>query len=156
MTKCINQYGGFMNIGYFGIGILHSKNEENLGLLWRSAFNLGADFIFTIGKRYTYQCSDSQKSYKSIPLFHYLDYDDFYKHIPLDCRVVAVELHDDAKDLKEYVHPDRCIYLLGAEDHGIPEEILSKCKDIIRIDTNRCMNVAITGAIVMYDRKIKR
>ncbi len=34
--------------GYFGIGIIHGKNSENLGTLWRSASILGASFIFTI------------------------------------------------------------------------------------------------------------
>lgn len=144
-----------MKRGYFGIGIYHGKNEDNLGMLWRTALNLGADFIFTIGKRYRYQCSDTPKSYKNIPLYNYEDYNDFYKHIPLECRVVAVELNENARNLKNFVHPERCVYLLGAEDHGIPQEILNKCQDIVMIDTNMCMNVAVTGAVVMYDRMIK-
>ena len=41
--------------GFFGIGIFHAKNEENIGTLWRSASILGADFIFTIGKPYRHQ-----------------------------------------------------------------------------------------------------
>ena len=43
------------NRGYFGIGIHHVKNEENIGMLWHSADILGADFIFTIGRRYNEQ-----------------------------------------------------------------------------------------------------
>ena len=35
--------------GYFGIGIQNGKTPENLGVLWRSAQNFGASFIFTIG-----------------------------------------------------------------------------------------------------------
>lgn len=144
-----------MNRGYFGIGIFHGKTEENLGTLWRSALNLGSDFIFTIGKRYTRQSSDTPKAYRNIPLYHYSDYEDFSKHIPMDCRLVAVELNDDARDLKHYVHPERCIYLLGAEDHGLPESILSRCQDIVMIDSNGCMNVSVAGSIIMYDRKMK-
>ena len=34
---------------FFGIGIQNGKTPENLGVLWRSAQNLGASFIFTIG-----------------------------------------------------------------------------------------------------------
>lgn len=33
---------------YFGIGIQNGKTPENLGVLWCTAQNLGASFIFTI------------------------------------------------------------------------------------------------------------
>lgn len=144
-----------MSRGYFGIGIYHGKTSNNLGTLFRSALNLGADFIFTIGKRYTYQCSDTPKAFRNIPLYHYKDYDDFYSHIPMDCRLVGVELNDDARDLKHYIHPERAVYLLGAEDHGLPPSILNRCKDVVMIDSAGCMNVSVAGAIIMYDRKIK-
>ena len=61
---------------FFGIGILNGKTPENLGMLWRTAQNLGASFIFTIGKRYTNQACDTQSAVKSIPYFHY---ENFYK-----------------------------------------------------------------------------
>lgn len=38
-----------MKRGYFGIGVYHSKNADNIGTLWRSAAIFGADFIFTNG-----------------------------------------------------------------------------------------------------------
>ena len=41
--------------GYFGIGIYQAKRFENVGVLWRGAYQLGASFIFTIGKRYRRQ-----------------------------------------------------------------------------------------------------
>ena len=51
-----------MKRGYFGIGVFHGKNEQNIGTLWRSANIMGADFIFTIGKRYSRQCTDTMKT----------------------------------------------------------------------------------------------
>lgn len=44
------------------------------------------------------------------------------------------------------------MYLLWVEDHGVPQNILSKCKDIIMVNSGRCTNVAVMGGIVMYDR----
>ena len=35
-----------MKRGFFGIGVENLKTKANLGTLWRSAINLGADFIF--------------------------------------------------------------------------------------------------------------
>ena len=144
-----------MSRGYFGIGIYHAKNESNIGTLWRSANILGADFIFTIGKRYSKQCSDTMATPRHIPLFHYEDWEDFLKHIPMGCPICAVELDERAVMLDEYQHPERCIYLLGAEDHGIPSQVLNRCRDVVQIPGKACYNVAVAGSIVMYDRMAK-
>lgn len=144
-----------MKRGYFGIGIYHTKTEANIGTLWRSASILGADFIFTIGKRYKRQSSDTMKTPRHIPLFHFTDFDDFIKHVPCDCPVVAVELADNAIPLERYCHRERCIYLLGAEDNGIPKDILARCKETVQLIGDYCMNVATAGSIVMYDRAVK-
>lgn len=138
--------------GYFGIGIYHGKTEENIGTLWRSANIFGADFIFTIGKRYSNQCSDTMKTPRHIPLFHYTDWNDFFAHVPYDCPVVAVELDDRSIPIQNYIHRERCIYLLGAEDHGIPEEILTGCSEIVQLPGDVCLNVSTAGSIVMFDR----
>lgn len=144
------------NRGYFGIGIFHGKNEENIGTLWRSANILGADFIFTIGKRYSKQCTDTMNTPKHIPLWHFDNWDDMFHHVPYNCPVVAIELDDRSVPLETFVHPERCIYLLGAEDHGLPPEILDRCWATVQLLGDRCMNVSTAGSIVMYDRKVKR
>lgn len=40
-----------MSGNYFGIGIFNAKTADNVGTLWRSAYQLGASFIFTVGER---------------------------------------------------------------------------------------------------------
>jgi len=141
--------------GYFGIGIVNGKIESNIGTLWRSANIYGADFIFTIGNRYKKQCSDTMKTTRHIPLYHYDNFDDFYKHIPHGCQLVGVELDERSEDIKSFAHPKCCVYLLGAEDNGLPEKALQKCKHIVQLPGEHCLNVAVAGSIVMYDRKIK-
>ena len=145
-----------MKRGYYGIGIYYGKNTINVGVLWRTAANFEADFIFTVGKRYQKQISDVTKAWRHIPLYTYEDDEDFLKHIPRDCKLIGIEITDTAVDLKDYKHPERCIYLLGAEDHGISKIILEKCNDIVQIKSTLSMNVAVTGGIVMYDRQCKR
>ena len=144
-----------MKRGYFGIGIFYGKDEKNVGTLWRSAAILGADFIFTIGRRYKSQCSDTMKTPRHIPLYNYEDWQDFKKHIPYDCPMVAVELDEKSIPLERYIHRERCIYLLGAEDNGISQPVLKECKDIVQIHGEYCYNVSVAGSIVMYDRAIK-
>ncbi len=144
-----------MKRGYFGIGVYHPKHEVNLGTLLRSAYQMGADFVFTIGRRYDKQAADTTKAWRHVPLYHYEDYDDFKAHLPLACPVVAVEM--GGRSLSRFSHFERCVYLLGAEDHGIPQDVLDKCHYVVSLDAVRMpsYNVAVAGSIVMYDRMSK-
>jgi tRNA G18 (ribose-2'-O)-methylase SpoU len=54
-----------------------------------------------------------------------------------------------------FVHPKRCIYLLGAEDNGLPREVMDRCHKLIQLPGRSCFNVAVAGSLVMYDRYIK-
>lgn len=143
--------------GFFGIGVFQPKTKENIGTLWRSAYNFGADFIFLIGKRYRHQVSDTVKAYKSIPLYEYSTFEDFYKHLPRETRLVGIELDALSHKLTQnYKHFERCVYLLGSEDTGLPSNIIEKCHHILEIpNLNRCLNVAVAGSIIMFDRKSK-
>lgn len=138
--------------GYFGIGIQNAKTELNIGTLWRSAFIMGASFIFTIGHRYKRQASDTPESWKHIPLYNYDTFDDFYKSIPYDCQLIGIELSDRSIPIAEFKHPERCIYLLGAEDNGLTNEAINKCHKIVVLPGTYCMNVSVAGSIVLFDR----
>jgi len=140
------------NRGFFGIGIQNTKTEQNIGTLWRSANIMGASFIFTIGKRYKKQASDTMATYRHIPLYHYDTFDSFYNSIPYDCRLVAVELDENSVPISKFIHPERAVYLLGAEDSGITKEALLKSHSIVQLPGERCLNVAVAGSIVMFDR----
>lgn len=140
--------------GYYGIGIYHPKTTENIGTLWRSAHNFGANYIFTIGKRYRKQASDTTKAERHIPLYEYETMDDFKKNLPKGCQIVFVEQTNGARNLKESCHPETAVYVLGAEDEGIPEDLMVGHQKVF-IDTPMCLNVAVAGSIVMYDRQIK-
>lgn len=147
--------------GYFGIGILNPKVEENIGTLWRHAMLYNAAFICTIGARYKPQATDTSKTQRHIPLYHYKDMADFTEHLPQDCTVVFIELATPALALSTYQHPIRCIYMLGAEDKGIPPEVIENFDHdmaVVQLEAPnpQSMNVSATGTIVMYDRYIKQ
>lgn len=148
---------GRQSRGYFGVVVYRPKTATNIGTLWRSAFLHDAAFIGTIGERYKYQPSDTLGAANHIPLNHYTDLDDLIKHLPQGCPLVAVELDECAKMLPEFCHPERAVYLLGAEDHGLPQQVLDRCSYTVQIPTARewSMNVAVAGSIVMYDRASK-
>lgn len=141
-----------MKAGYFGIGILHAKTETNVGTLWRSAAILGASFIFTIGRRYKHQSSDTLQTPRHIPLFHYDTFGQFYQNLPHDCQLIGVELDETAVPIAEFQHPKRAVYLLGAEDNGLTREAIDRSHKIIQLLGAHCLNVAVAGSLVMYDR----
>lgn len=143
--------------GYFAIGVYHPKTKVNIGTLWRSAYIFGASYIFTIGRRYKSQTSDTMKTPRHIPLFHFLSFAEFKDQLPYDAQLICVEQDDEAVSLKGFNHPQRSIYLLGAEDSGISKEILIN-HQIVYIPSQRdfCLNVSVAGSIVMYDRFIKQ
>ncbi len=142
-------------MGYCGIGILQHKRDYNIGTLWRSAYILGASFIFTIDKNYKKQTSDVMKTWARIPLFHYSTFEDFRNNIPYDCLLIGVELDDKAVPLHEFQHPKRAIYLLGAEDNGLPPKAREACHNLIQLPGSHSLNVAVTGSIVLHDRVTK-
>ena len=141
--------------GYFGIGIENMKTGSNLGTLWRSASILGAAFIFVIGRRYSHQCSDTVKAWKHIPLYHYDTFSEFHKSLPKACRLVGLELLPESIPVTLFTHPERCIYLLGAEDNGLSSEAIDKCHHTVRLPGVYCLNVSVAGSIIMYDRLSK-
>jgi len=139
-------------MSYFEIGIYNSKLVQNLGTLWRSAYQLGATGIFTIGKRYKNHPSDTLAVYKQIPLRNYTDFDHFFSCLPEDTVLVAIE--QGGTPLSQFYHPKQAVYLLGAEDTGLPEEILKKCHATVSLEaaTKSAYNVAVAGSIVLYHR----
>lgn len=138
--------------GFFEIGIYNVKAEVNIGTLWRSAYQLGATGIFTIGKRYTKQSSDTGKAYRNIPLRHYETFEEFNINRPYGAILVGIEM--GGRLLETFTHPKQAMYLLGAEDHGLPDNIISQCNLVVSLSSIRTesYNVAVAGSIVMYHR----
>jgi len=138
--------------GYYEIGIYHTKAEVNVGTLWRSAFQLGASGVFTIGCRYKRQASDTVNAMYQIPLRHYETFDEFKANRPIGATLVGIEM--GGKPLSDFPHPKTAIYLLGAEDDGLPQEILDYCNCVVSLEAINTLsyNVAVAGSLVMYSR----
>jgi tRNA(Leu) C34 or U34 (ribose-2'-O)-methylase TrmL len=82
-----------------------------------------------------------------VPLFTYADIADLKSHMPKGAELVFVEQADGAADLSEFKHPESAVYLLGAEDYGVPAEEMRGYRKVA-ISTPLCINVAVAGSIV--------
>ena len=138
--------------GYFAIGAERISKSLNLGNLMRSAHGFGASFTFTIGA--TYQAleaqADTSKGALHLPHYNWSATDELV--LPTGCRLVGIELLDQAIDLPSFRHPRQAAYVLGPERGSLSAELIARCDYIVRIPTRFCVNVAMAGAIVMYDR----
>ena len=147
------KYKNLMHRGFFGIGVYHPKTAENIGTLLRSAHNFGASFVFLIGKRYKKQASDTTKAWRHLPLYHYETFEHFKSSLPYNCEMVFIEQTKDSRMINSFVHPARCVYILGSEDNGIPMNLIGE-STTIHIDSPMCLNVAVAASIVMFHRKL--
>jgi tRNA G18 (ribose-2'-O)-methylase SpoU len=138
--------------GYFGIGADRISKPLNLGNLIRSAHAFGASFVFTVGAdpRAFDFFADTSKSRAHMPHYHWASAEEMV--LPQDCRLVGVELLDESEDLPSFPHPLKAAYVLGPELGVLSPEILARCDHLIRIPTQFSINVAMAGAIIMYDR----
>lgn len=141
--------------GFYGIGILHTNDHQNIGTLWRSAFVLGASYIFTVDKKYKRQGSDVKNAWASIPLYHFKTMTDLKNHLPYSTKLVGIEFAETATAIKNFDHPIRAVYLLGSETIGLPPAVMAECHDIVKLPGSQSLNVAVAGSLVMYDRLSK-
>lgn len=138
--------------GYYGVAVYRPKNKQNYGSLLRSLNLMDGDFFHLIGARFQRQSSDTICSHRHIPVYEHATFEDFYKVLPYGCQLVGVELDAQAIDLTKFKHPERCVYLLGAEDHGLAPEVIARCHKLVKLYGRFSMNLAVAGSIVMHHR----
>lgn len=90
-----------------------------------------------------------------MPVYEYADFDSFQSNIPHGCQIIGVELLDVATPLSDFIHPERAIYLLGAEDHGLSKTAIANCHKLVVLPGEYSLNVSVAGSIVLYDRIAK-
>ena len=140
--------------GYFGIGVEGASKPMNFGNLSRTAYGFGASFVFTVAanRRVAAPPSDTPKSQDHMPWY---EFESAHKmSLPKGCRVIGVELTDDASELVSFRHPTRAAYVLGPEQGSLSPQMMEQCEFIVKIPTRFCLNVATAGAIIMYDRML--
>lgn len=142
-----------MKRGFASIGLFNPKNSLNYGGVMRAAGCYGASLVAIQGQRFRKSSEDTQSSWKHVPT---LTTDDLLSIVPVGAIPVAVEFIPTARDLRDYVHPESAFYIFGPEDGSICGSILKRCRDVIYVPTEFCMNLSATVNVVLYDRMSKR
>lgn len=141
--------------GWFGIGAEGVSKPANTAALLRTAHAFGAAFAFTVAADYARQEHkgvDTSDAPAHMPFYAFPDAAALI--VPEGCRLVGIELLDDAAELPSFRHPPAAAYVLGRERGALSPDLLGRCDHVVRIPMRFCVNLAVAGAIVMYDRLI--
>jgi tRNA G18 (ribose-2'-O)-methylase SpoU len=139
--------------GYFAIGVEGVSKPMNVGSLFRTAHAFGASFVFTIAAAYKREegnLADTSDAAASVPFYEFADVAQF--RLPRGCTLIGVELSPDAVELPSFRHPHCAAYVLGPERGELSLELTRLCQHVVKIPTRFAINLALAGAIVMYDR----
>jgi tRNA G18 (ribose-2'-O)-methylase SpoU len=142
--------------GYFGIGAEGVSKSANVGALLRTAHAFGASFCFTIGTGWDARQgrqADTADTPLHVPMWRFPTLDDM--RLPRGCSLVGVELLEDAVDLPSFRHPLSAAYILGPERAGLSPDLLARCDHVVKIPTRFALNLAVAGALVLYDRLLQ-
>lgn len=145
-----------LNRGYVAIGLHNPKSAVNVGAALRAAFCFDADLMLVAGRRIkglTSTPTDTYRAWKHIPT---ICVDDLFDAHPLGSIPIAVEFMADCQSLVDFVHPERAFYIFGPEDSSLGHKVFERCAHTIYIPTARCMNLAATVNVVLYDRLAKQ
>ncbi|HET6236912.1 MAG TPA: TrmH family RNA methyltransferase [Acetobacteraceae bacterium] len=142
--------------GYFGIGVEGVSKSANVGALLRTAHAFGAAFCFSVGAGWDARAArtaDTAETPTHVPLWRFPDLGKLA--LPQGCVLVGVELLDDAVDLPSFHHPLNAAYVLGPERAGLSPAMLARCRHVVRVPTRFALNLAVVGALVLYDRLLQ-
>ena len=143
--------------GFFGIGVENLSKPHNAGSLYRTAHAFHADFIFAIAPTVEVRKIlkvDTSRAARHVPFYAYETIKDLNK--PLNSKIIGVELMSGAEDLPDFIHPDQAVYIMGPEKGSLSPDIVEKCDFLVKIPTKFCVNVGTAGAILLYDRYMKK
>ena len=112
---------------------------------------LRGEVFFTIGahpKAFEAH-SDTSKAHVHLPVYHWDNAGEMV--LPQRCKLVGIELIEGATDAGLPPSAARGL-CAGARERRAFGRASSRCDHIIKFPTAFCINVAMAGAIVMYDR----
>lgn len=137
------------------IGLQNPKSPSNVDVVMRASGCYQVKAVLYTGNRYRRAAqfnSDVHDSRDSVDL---VNVDDLLKAKPEGAKIVCVDLTIGATPLPTYQHPDNAYYIFGPEDDTIPQRIIDQADEVIYIPTYKCMNLAATVNVVLYDRMAK-
>ena len=133
------------------------KNPGNIGSLIRVLDNVGGTELFLLDDENPKRESQIRKtaglSYDHVRV-HRVSGEWFFRNLPEDYSVCAVETSTGSENIFLTGLPQKIIFLMGNEMHGLPVAFLEKCNHVVHIPmTGACksMNVSHALAVILFE-----
>jgi 23S rRNA (guanosine2251-2'-O)-methyltransferase len=140
------------------------RSVENTGSIFRTADCLGVSKIYLIGTtptpldRFGRKRPDFAKvalgAEESVEWEYATEILSVIKELKSqNFHILALEQHEDSKDLKEYTSPKMFALILGNEVEGVNAGVLEKCDEILEIDMKgekESLNVSVAAGIALF------
>jgi len=133
------------------------RNPMNHGALIRLGDNVGAKKVFFTSDPQRFSLTKIKKTAGSSHThmdFEFVQWKDIKNEIPEDFTWLAVETSAKAEMVYKATLPEKCVFVLGNETHGLPKEILEQCKQHVYIPMpghTKSMNVSHAAAVVVLE-----
>lgn len=151
---------------YVTIGLTNPKSPSNVGAVMRAAGCYSVDQVLYTGKRYANAIkfnnskhnTDTKNARDKIPLKgidNFEDYENSRTCLPINTKIICVDLVEGAIPLPHFQHPDQAIYIFGPEDGTISQPVINNADAVVYVPTVGCMNLAASVNVLLYDRLAK-
>lgn len=129
------------------------KNPENIGSLIRVMDNIGGTELFLLDDENPKRESQIKKtaglSYDHVRV-HRVSGEWFFQNLPEGYSVCAVETSTGSANIFHAEFPQKIIFLLGSEMHGLPALFLEKCEQVVHIPmTGPCKSMNLSHALAV-------
>jgi len=135
------------------------RSTYNVGSIFRSADAFGVEKIYLLG--YTPSADREEISKTALGAETTVDWEavssiaELTKGLKAEgFTIAALELNQQAIDLKKYSGTQKLALILGNETEGVSAEAIAESDIVIQIPmrgTKESLNVAVTAAIAMYE-----
>jgi tRNA(Leu) C34 or U34 (ribose-2'-O)-methylase TrmL len=95
---------------------------------------------------------ERMKGYKSVRFSnHQRPFDLFQDFTP-----VCVEVFEQSEPLTTFEHPEKAVYVFGAEDGRVPQVLRKLCHRFVHIPAHFCLNLSAAVNVVLAHRMMSR
>lgn len=128
----------------------------NLASCLRACACYGVENLLYSGQRIRWSTQTprdlTSEKYKSVRISNTSTID--LDNLEQEVEVVAFDI-GPYQNLATFKHPQKAVYLFGAEDKPIPKSQLLKCHHVITIPTQHALSLSSIVHTVLYDRYVK-
>jgi tRNA(Leu) C34 or U34 (ribose-2'-O)-methylase TrmL len=143
------------------VALVDPKFPHNVGAAVRAASCYGIRQVWFSGSRvqlrgprgHRLPREERMRGYQEVEL---RQSEAFFDAFDRDVVPVAVEVRAGSESLIDFEHPEKALYVFGAEDGSLGKAVLRHCHRFVIIPTRHCTNLAAAVYTMLYDRHAKR